>query len=244
MYSQEPRIGAALIAIPTLHITVLVLRIDDDDSLQRAKEALSRAYERVKDDLEKTPITMQFQGLDHFRREVLYVKTSGEEECARLGVVADACLEEFTKAGLDLAGHKEFKAHLTLVKLSKTDTRKTGLKKIREEWYSDFVDVHFGSQRMNSLQLLSMNKPKDERGYYYSSHECTFAGATKETDANHSICCRPVAEKASRSKALQLTEEQVLELSSAKEKIKSKISTLTKAKLAEMDVVPTGESES
>lgn len=68
---------------------------------------------------------MQFQGLDHFRREVLYVKTSGEEECARLGVVADACLEEFTKAGLDLAGHKEFKAHLTLVKLSKTDTRKT-----------------------------------------------------------------------------------------------------------------------
>lgn len=48
------------------------------------------------------------------------------------------------------------------------------MKRIEAEWYSEFAEESFGSQRVNGVQLLSMNKPKDERGYYYNSLQLDF----------------------------------------------------------------------
>lgn len=232
MQDQEPKVVRSLVAISTLHITLLVLRVnDDDDSLQRAKEALSRCYERVKEDIEATPIVLKFAGLDHFKREVLYVKTADQDTDSRLKTVADVCVEEFQKGGLDLSGSKPFVPHLTLAKVSRTCKRKTEISKLKEEWYAKFADEHFGSQQVNSLQLLSMLKPKDEHGYYYCSLEHTFGDFTRgRENADHSDCCAPIAPR----KASTEVEKKLLALDSAKQEVKRTISTLTKAKLKEL----------
>lgn len=232
MQDQEPKVIRSLVAISTLHITLLVLRVDDeDDSLQRAKEALSRCYERVREDIEATPIVLKFVGLDHFKREVVYVKTADEDADSRLKMVADVCVEEFQKGDLDLSGSKPFVPHLTLAKVSRTSKRKTEISKLKEEWYAKYAEEPFGSQQVNSLQLLSMVKPKDEHGYYYCSLEHTFGDFTRDQEnTDHSDCCAPIVPR----KASVEVEKKLLALDAAKQEVKRKISTLTTAKLKEL----------
>jgi hypothetical protein len=49
-----------------------------------------------------------------------------------------------------------------------------GISKICSSLYSDMSDMVFGSQVVQGIQLLSMNKPKDSNGYYNCSHQVTF----------------------------------------------------------------------
>jgi hypothetical protein len=46
-----------------------------------------------------------------------------------------------------------------------------GVKKIRPELYSNFVNRAFGTQTVAKVQLLSMLKPKDASGYYHCCHQ-------------------------------------------------------------------------
>lgn len=229
---QEPNVEQLLVEIATLHITLLVLRVNDgDDSLQRAKDSLSRSHEAVTDDLQATPLVLHFEGLDHFRNEVLYVKTIGEDSVSRLKALAQVCREEFKKANLDLTEGTEFMPHLTLAKISRTSKRRNEIKKIKEEWYTTFKDEPFGMQQVKSLQLLSISKPKDERGYYYCSLEHMFGNFLRDqTDDDHSECCTPVSSKSASGRI----EQKLLKLNDAKQEVKRKISTLTKAKLQEL----------
>ncbi|XP_037271458.2 uncharacterized protein LOC119163545 [Rhipicephalus microplus] len=232
MRTQEPNIAGVLVGIPTLHITLLVLRVNDgDDSLQRAKDSLSRSHQAVKDGLEAAPLILQFQGLDHFQKEVLYVKAIGEDSVSRLKAIAQVCREEFEKANLDLSGNKAFAPHLTLAKLSKQSRRKSGIKKIQEEWYAAFKDETFGTQKVNSLQLLSMSKPKEAKGYYYCSLEHTFGNFSRDQESgDHSECCAPAPSKASQCKI----DQKLLQIDAAKQEVKRTISTLTNAKLQQL----------
>ncbi|KAK8759153.1 hypothetical protein V5799_003217 [Amblyomma americanum] len=236
MRSQEPKVAQAFVGIPTLHITLLVFRVnDDDDSLQRAKEALGRCHERVREDLEANPLVLEFAGLDHFKKEVLYVKTVGEDSVSRLKAVAEICSEEFTKKNLDMSGNKPFAAHLTLAKLSRTSTKKTEIKKFKEVWYADFVEEKFGSQTVNSLQLLSMYKPKDERGYYYCSLEMPFGNFTRGQEVgDHSECCVQKTSEVKKSMTAAKVEEKLLALDAAKQEVKRTVATLVNAQLKEL----------
>ncbi|CAN7938582.1 unnamed protein product, partial [Ixodes hexagonus] len=189
--SVKPEIVPFLVPVATLHITVLVLRIEDDNTLQRAKDALLQSHMRLKDNFDEVPLLLEFKGLASFGGKVLYIKTANEEARKRLQTLADVCLEEFTKAELDLSGHKEFRPHLTLAKLSRVTKREKAIpllqvvKRIEEEWYGEFAEETFGCQRVNGVQLLSMNKPKDEHGYYYNSLQLDFGGYSLSRKFKH-----------------------------------------------------------
>ncbi|CAN8005008.1 unnamed protein product [Ixodes pacificus] len=235
--SVKPEIVPFLIPIATLHITVLVLRVVDDHSLQRAKDALHRSHARLKDDFEQAPLTLEFKGLANFGGKVLYVKTADEGAHRRLQTLSDVCLEEFVKANLDLSAHKDFKPHLTLAKLSRVTKREKVVKRIEAEWYSEFVEESFGSQRVNGVQLLSMNKPKDKRGYYYNSLQLDFAPTEKTGphDADHTECCRPfIVASQTVSSSLQKKHKLLQELESAKQEVKRKVSSVTEDALKRM----------
>ncbi|KAG0725851.1 hypothetical protein GWK47_037805 [Chionoecetes opilio] len=61
------------------------------------------------------------------------------------------------------------------------------VKKIDPCSYRQHLDLHFGSQTVSGLQLLAMNKNKDEHRYYHKEKEVAFVN--EETD--HSRCCFP-----------------------------------------------------
>ena len=48
------------------------------------------------------------------------------------------------------------------------------MKKIDNKYYTNFMDSHFGEQVIESLQLCSMLKKKDESGYYHVEHTVPF----------------------------------------------------------------------
>lgn len=149
--------------------------------------------------------------------------------------MAEVCTEEFTKKNLDISGNKPFAPHLTLAKLSRTSMKKTEIKKFKEEWFAGFVEEQFGSQTVNSLQLLSMYKPKDEHGYYYCSLEMTFGNFTRGQEvSDHSECCIPKATKVKKSVTSAKVEEKLLALDAAKQEVKRTVSTLVNAKLKEL----------
>lgn len=61
---------------------------------------------------------------------------------------------------------KKFTPHLTIAKTTKTSGRKR-VKKIEPASYEKHKDEVFGTQIINSLELLSMTLPPDKQGYYH-----------------------------------------------------------------------------
>ncbi|XP_054924607.1 uncharacterized protein [Dermacentor andersoni] len=174
-----------------------------------------------------------FVGIQVDNINILYAKVVGEDSLSRLKALRHVCREEFKKADLDLTRGKAFRPHLTLAKISRKMSRKNpAIKKIKEEWYTEFKDEPFGSQQVKSLQLLCMTKPKDERGYYYCSLEHMFGDFSSKDQNNddHSECCAPASSKSAPGKI----EQKLLKLDDAKREVKRKISTLTNAKLQEL----------
>jgi len=64
----------------------------------------------------------------------------------------------------DKSGKQDFKAHVTMMKLSKM--RNSKVRKISPSLYRSMKDLSFGHEIARNIQLLSMMKPKQSNGYY------------------------------------------------------------------------------
>ncbi len=63
---------------------------------------------------------------------------------------------------------RNFKAHDTIMKMSKMSFKeKKKVKRIDPDLYEDLKSTYFGIQNVTAIQLLSMEKPEAEDGYYY-----------------------------------------------------------------------------
>ena len=83
-----------------------------------------------------------------------------------------------TFAANDLVGtdNKKFTPHLTIAKTTKTSGRKR-VKKIEPASYEKHKDEVFGTQYVNSLELLSMTLPPDKQGYYHCFSRASFTSS-------------------------------------------------------------------
>ncbi|XP_023237798.1 uncharacterized protein LOC111636725 isoform X1 [Centruroides sculpturatus] len=66
---KENILKSTLINVKTLHITLLVFHISNNEELERACSALSNAFEVLKDDLSINPLELTFEGIDHFNNK-------------------------------------------------------------------------------------------------------------------------------------------------------------------------------
>ena len=74
--------------------------------------------------------------------------------------------ETFAAAEIVGTDSKKFTPHLTIAKTTKTSGRKR-VKKIEPTSYEKHMDEIFGTQTIDSLELLSMKLPPDKLGYYH-----------------------------------------------------------------------------
>ena len=169
LVTHDKRLKAALIPLETLHLTLLVIHLQDDEQILKAAGTLNQCQVSLEPILQNGALTLTFSGLDHFGHQVLFVKLGGEEELAQLNSVANIIRETFEKEGIPSADSQDFKPHLTVMKLSRSPKlRKKGMKKIPVESYTSWVDYKFGEDSVNALYLCSMNDTKDEDGFYKS----------------------------------------------------------------------------
>ena len=81
---------------------------------------------------------------------------------------------------------KKFTPHLTIAKTTKTSGRKR-VKKIEPASYEKHKDEMFGTQIINSLELLSMTLPPDKQGYYHCFSRELFTPSNLEMDTETNV---------------------------------------------------------
>ena len=177
--THNEKLTPALIPLATLHLTLMVIHLENDEQIQKAAEVLNQCKISLDPILQNNALTMTFSGLDHFNHQVLYVKALRGEEV--LKSVVNIVRETFTKEGIPSTDHREFSPHLTVMKLSRKPTlRRKGIKKIPEESYASWVDMSFGEETVDALHLCSMNKKKEKDGFYKCESTVTFSDAADE----------------------------------------------------------------
>ena len=149
------------------HITLSVMNLDDDD-LETCKNMLQ---EKFKPNLTEADRTLTFEGIGRFGNRVLFVKPNlGIESLKKMHLELQNLLIESeikTEVG------REYNPHVTLFKTSKPKGgRKRNSKGKDKTGFDDdlieeFKDINFGEEIVEEIQLLSMNKPKAEDGYYH-----------------------------------------------------------------------------
>ncbi|CAL4218286.1 unnamed protein product, partial [Meganyctiphanes norvegica] len=137
----------------------------------------------------------------------LYVKIVEDAGFELLMNLSERLREIFNEKGVCMPDKKALHPHLTIAKLSKAPRGKgkLGLRKIDAVSYENHIEKHFGKQIINGFQLLSMNKPKDEKRYFYNSQNFSL-DLTLNESLDHNGCCfprRPVIKNLQRTAETQ-----------------------------------------
>ncbi|XP_072460376.1 uncharacterized protein [Notamacropus eugenii] len=181
IYGKEPDLLKALIPVQTTHITIITAHLRTNQDVQKAISALEQSKVHVIELLEGKLLNMTFHGIGQFSNQVIYVKMSGEQEQQLLSRIAEAVERSFQEMNIDITGSKDFRPHLTFLKLSKAPAlRRKGFRKIYSELYKEYEDCPFGTEVFSQIDLCSMHKKKQESGYYHC--ECTIFVAPRNTN--------------------------------------------------------------
>ncbi|NXO37491.1 AKA7G protein, partial [Locustella ochotensis] len=175
IFSKEPDLSRALLPVQTMHLTIIVAHLGTEEEVKKAVLALKQSKTKVEDILQGKDLNLTFHGIGEFNNQVLYVKMLKEDQKVLnriAGKYKKAVEECFTEMDLDISGSKDFKPHLTFLKLSKASRlRRRGFRKICMDLYKEYEDSHFGTEVLSQIDLCAMRKKKQESGYYYC--ECS-----------------------------------------------------------------------
>ncbi|XP_077123806.1 uncharacterized protein LOC143781205 [Ranitomeya variabilis] len=113
---KEPKLLKALIPVEKVHITILVAHLQTKDDVRRAISALLQSKKEIEKVLHEKPFGLPFHGIGQFNNQVIYIKITEHE---LLSKIAELVIQCFMDADVNITGSKDFKPHLTFLKLSK-----------------------------------------------------------------------------------------------------------------------------
>ncbi|KAK2498977.1 hypothetical protein MC885_015424, partial [Smutsia gigantea] len=165
---QDKRLAKAMTSDGSLHVTLLVMQLLNEDEVNIGIDALLELKPFVEEILQGKHLTLPFQGIDTFGNQVGFVKLAEGDHVNPLLEIAEAAKRTFQGKGIMAGESRGFKPHLTFMKLSKVPwLRKKGVKKIDPEFYEKFISHKFGEEMMHRIDLCSMLKKKQSNGYYH-----------------------------------------------------------------------------
>ncbi|KAI4882698.1 hypothetical protein NFI96_022346 [Prochilodus magdalenae] len=116
---KDPRLSRALIPVGTLHITLLVTHLATQEEVETAAAALQEMEPSLRTLLGGRSLVLPFRGIGHFRQEVAFIQISEGEHLSTLSSIADSVRRVFEEKGVSPGDQKDFKPHLTFIKLSR-----------------------------------------------------------------------------------------------------------------------------
>ncbi|XP_061846675.1 A-kinase anchoring protein 7 isoform X2 [Colius striatus] len=171
---KDQRLSKAMIRSGSLHVTMLVMHLSNEEEISIAVGALSDSKDFVEDLLKGKIVDLSFQGIDHFRNQVGFVKLAENDHTTILTEIAETMKKIFQGKGILTEEGRAFKPHLTFMKLSKSTQLRKQVKKIDSSLYEDFKSHYFGDEILHRLDLCSMLKKKQPNGYYYCESSIVF----------------------------------------------------------------------
>uniref|UniRef100_A0A8C4UUP0 A-kinase anchoring protein 7 n=1 Tax=Falco tinnunculus TaxID=100819 RepID=A0A8C4UUP0_FALTI len=178
---KDQRLSKAMVHSGSLHVTMLVMHLSNEEEISIAVGALSDSKDFVADLLKGKTVDLSFQGIDHFKNEVGFVKLAENDHTTLLTEIAESIKKIFQEKGILAGEGRTFKPHLTFMKLSKSTQLRKQVKKIDSSLYEDFKSHYFGDEVLHRLDLCSMLKKKQPNGYYYCESSIVF-GKSHEAD--------------------------------------------------------------
>ncbi|NWW44852.1 AKA7G protein, partial [Pedionomus torquatus] len=171
IFTKEPDLLRAFIPVQTMHLTIIVAHLGTEEEIKKAVQALKQSKAKVEAILQGKDLNMTFHGIGQFNNQVIYVKML-EKDQQMLSRIAEAVEECFIEMNLDISGSKDFRPHLTFLKLSKVPRlKRRGFRKICSDLYKEYEDSYFGTEIFSQIDLCAMRKKKQESGYYFC--ECS-----------------------------------------------------------------------
>ncbi|KAM4865897.1 A-kinase anchoring protein 7 isoform 2-T2 [Thomomys bottae] len=165
---QDTRLAKAMVGDGSFHITLLVMRLLNEDEINIGIDALWELKPYIEEILQGKHLTLPFQGIDTFGSQVGFVKLKEGDHINPLLEIAETAKKTFQEKGILAGENRHFKPHLTFMKLSKAPVlRKNGVKKINPELYEKFINCRFGEEMLQRIDLCSMQKKKRSDGYYH-----------------------------------------------------------------------------
>ena len=171
--NEEPLLKEVMIAIPTLHLTLLVMALEDENDIEKAKTALQESKESIQCIFSKFTNELTFSGVENFRNKVVYLgleKESQQGMLCSLQEGVNTLKNLYAAKGIDTTDNRkaDFVPHVTVMKMSKNivKMKKHGIKHIDKKLYKDFLTYEFGKQKFSELLLCSMFSKKDDDGFY------------------------------------------------------------------------------
>ncbi|XP_071405187.1 A-kinase anchoring protein 7 isoform X2 [Pithys albifrons albifrons] len=169
---KDQRLSKVMVRSGSLHVTMLVMHLSNEEEISTAVGALSDSKVFLEDLLKGKRVDLSFQGIDHFRNQVGFVKLA--ENATILVEIAETMRKIFQEKGILAGEERAFKPHLTFMKLSKSTELRKQVKKIDSSLYEDFKNHYFGDEILHRFDLCSMLKKKQPNGYYYCESSIVF----------------------------------------------------------------------
>ncbi|NWU67700.1 AKA7G protein, partial [Pterocles burchelli] len=171
---KDQRLSRAMVHSGSLHVTMLLMHLSNEEEISVAVGALSDSKNFVEDLLKGKTVDLSFQGIDHFKNQVGFVKLAENDHITLLTEIAETLKKIFQEKGILAGEERAFKPHLTFMKLSKSTQLRKEVKKIDSNLYEDFKSHYFGDEILHRLDLCSMLKKKQPNGYYYCESSIVF----------------------------------------------------------------------
>ncbi|XP_036173751.1 A-kinase anchoring protein 7 isoform X2 [Myotis myotis] len=164
---QDKRLAKAMTGDGSFHITLLVMKLNDDE-VNIGIDALLELKPFIEEILQGKHLILPFEGVDTFGNQVGFVKLAEGDHMNPLLEIAEAAKRTFQEKGILAGESRSFKPHLTFMKLSQVPwLRKAGVKKIDPKFYEKFISHRFGEEMLHRIDLCSMLKKKQSNGYYH-----------------------------------------------------------------------------
>ncbi|CAI8021691.1 Leukocyte receptor cluster member 9, partial [Geodia barretti] len=165
-----PALADACLPIPALHVTLCMVRLENDQHVATAQKVMENVRSRFIHVLPRSS-HLTITGVSNFHQRLVYAKVA---PCPALDNFVFLLIEQFQEAGLSTPGnYKEYTAHMTLVKLSRPMQRDPHTSMITPAMYEPFTDMEIGSNRIEKMSLCSMTAPKQADGFYMRYCEVT-----------------------------------------------------------------------
>ncbi|NXU53466.1 AKA7G protein, partial [Turnix velox] len=171
---KDERLSKAMVRSGSFHVTMLVMHLSSEEDISLAAGALSDSKESVEELLKGKTMELSFQGIDHFKNEVGFVKLAQNDHRTILVEIAETMKKIFQEKGILSGEERPFEPHLTFMKLSKSAQLHKQVKKIDPSLYEDFKSHYFGDEVLHRLDLCSMLKKKQPDGYYHCESSIGF----------------------------------------------------------------------
>ncbi|XP_075780293.1 A-kinase anchoring protein 7 isoform X3 [Pelodiscus sinensis] len=173
LVQKDHRLSQAMVHHGSLHVTLLIMHLSSEEEVGIAVGAFLESKAAVEELLQGKHLDLSFQGIDHFKNEVVFVDFASSDHIATLMEIAETMKKIFQKKGLLAGENRALKPHLTFMKLSKSPKLRKQVKRIDPKLYENFKSHCFGDETLYRLDLCSMLKKKQPNGYYHCESSIT-----------------------------------------------------------------------